>query len=555
MFEKSLIPHFLTFFFISLALTVILTVKHHMWALLLILFGPIWAIGFYDLFQTSHAVLRNFPVLGHMRFILLSIRPEIRQYFIESDTDGRPFNRKEREVVYQRARDQLDTIAFGSLESFYEVGYEWVNHSLAPVEVNHEELRIDVGGPLCSKPYNASIMNVSAMSYGSLSGAAVRAINGGAKIGNFSQNTGEGGLSPHHLAFGGDLVWQLGTGYFGARTPDGNFDADKFREKAQIEEVKMIELKLSQGAKPGHGGILPGRKVTPEIASIRGIEMGHDVISPPGHKAFHTPIELCEFIQKLRELSGGKPVGFKLCIGKRREFIAICKAMVVTQITPDFITIDGAEGGTGAAPLEFADRIGCPSTEALIFAHNALVGFGLRKKLRLIHSGKVASGFAIIKRIALGADMVNAARSFMQSIGCIQALKCNKNVCPVGVTTTNPILERGLHVGDKRHRCARYHHTTLVSVAEILGAMGLAHSSDLRPWHIMRRSGPTEIRHHGEIYHYLAEGDLLNTPLPPHYARACEAALAETFDHAGTHHEGKLADQPPKETSYGHEER
>ena len=433
--------------------------------------------------------------------------------------------------MYQRAKNERDTVPFGTQENVYEVGYEWVNHSLAPLHIEPSDMRVKVGGPDCTQPYSSCLLNISAMSYGSLSKNAVLALNQGAKIGNFAHNTGEGGVSPHHLEGGGDLIWQVGTGYFGCRTLDGNFCPDTFADMATHPNIKMIELKLSQGAKPGHGGILPAAKLTPEIAEIRKVELGKDVLSPPGHSAFSTPIELLEFIALMRERSGGKPVGFKLCVGKRREFIAICKAMVETGILPDFITVDGGEGGTGAAPLEFTDRIGTPLIEGLIFVHNILVGFDVRQHIRVISSGKIASGFAMVKRLALGADICNAARAMMMALGCIQALRCNTNHCPVGVATQDPHLMAGLVVDDKKVRVANYQRATIDSVCEIIGAMGISHPQRLRRWHVMRRTSPTEIKHYGEIYAYINRGELLKDPLPVDYARAWHAASADTFAH------------------------
>ena len=497
------------------------------WALL----GPLLGLGLYDYAQTSHAVLRNFPLIGHGRYLLELIRPEIYQYFIESETDGVPFGRDQRTLVYQRAKQVRDTVPFGTKEDVYGVGYEWVNHSVAPLHLEASDLRIPVGGPDCTQPYSASILNISAMSYGSISKNAVLALNQGAKMGNFAHNTGEGGLSPYHLEGGGDLIWQIGTAYFGCRTPDGRFSPERFAENAAQPQVKMVELKLSQGAKPGHGGILPAAKLTQEIAAIRGVAMGHDVVSPPGHSTFSTPIGLLEFIVRLRELSGGKPVGFKLCVGKRREFFAICKAMVQTGITPDFITVDGGEGGTGAAPLEFSDHIGTPLVEGLILVHNALVGYSVRDKIRVCASGKITSGFDMVKRLALGADLCASARGMMMALGCLQALRCNSNRCPVGITTQNPQLVAGLVPSDKDVRVMGFHKETIESVSEIMGAMGIAHPDDLHPWHIMRRVSPTEIHHYGEIYEFLQDGDLLRSPLPQTYRRACESAHAETFAH------------------------
>lgn len=438
-----------------------------LWSLLVIV--PVVLRGLADVFQTRQAVRRNFPLIGHGRYLLEQIRPEINQYFVESNSDGRPFSRNDRSVVYQRAKGELDTLPFGTQRDVYAAGYEWINHSLAPVEADHTAARVVVGGSACTQPYSASIFNVSAMSYGSLSRNAVLALNAGAKLGGFAHNTGEGGLSPYHLEPGGDLVWQIGTGYFSCRTPDGRFDLDEFARRAVLPNVRMIEVKLSQGAKPGHGGILPAAKLTPEIVAIRGVVPGQDVVSPPAHTAFSTPIGLLQFLQRLREASGGKPVGFKLCIGKRHEFFGIVKAMLESGIRPDFITIDGGEGGTGAAPLEFSDSVGTPLNDGLSFAHNALVGAGLRDEIRLIASGKVNTGFQIATKIALGADMCNAARAMMFALGCIQALRCNTNQCPTGVATQDPELVHGLHVGDKSQRVFRFHRETVKSFFEVLG--------------------------------------------------------------------------------------
>lgn len=500
-----------------------------LWTLILLV--PLAVLGLYDYFQTSHAILRNFPLVGRFRYFFETIRPEIYQYFVESDTDGVPFDREQRSLVYQRAKNVRDTVPFGTKEDLYQVGYEWVNHSLAPLHLEAADMRVTIGGPDCKQPYSASILNISAMSYGSLSKNAILALSRGAKEGKFFHNTGEGGISSYHLDGGADIVWQIGTGYFGCRTLEGEFNPSMFAAKASSDQVKMIDIKLSQGAKPGHGGILPASKVTPEIAKIRGVPLGVDVISPPGHTTFSTPIGLLEFLAQLRDLSGGKPVGFKLCVGKRREFLAICKAMLETGITPDFITVDGGEGGTGAAPLEFANHLGTPLIEGLIFVHNALTGFGVRDKITVIASGKVSSGFDIVKRLALGADVCNSARAMMMALGCIQALKCNSNHCPVGVATHTPHLMAGLVPSDKAVRVANYHRETLESVSEIVGSMGLHDSAELKPWHVMRRTSATEIRHYGEIYEFLNEGDLLKEELPASYKRACNLASPESFAH------------------------
>ncbi len=494
--------------------------------------GPLTLVGIVDLNQTRHAIRRNFPVLGHFRYLFEAIRPEINQYFVESDTDGTPYSRQTRSVVYQRGKKELDTLPFGTRLDVYEIGYEWVNHSLAPAHIFPESLRVTVGGPQCTMPYSSSILNVSAMSYGSLSANAIEALNGGAKLGNFSHDTGEGGLTRYHLNPGGDIVWEIGTAYFGCRTPDGKFSPERFQEKAKHPSVKMIAVKLSQGAKPGHGGILPAAKLTPEIAEIRGVPMGYDVISPPAHTAFSTPIEFLQYLSRLRELSGGKPVGFKLCVGKRREFVAIAKAIVKTGIYPDFITVDGGEGGTGAAPLEFSNSVGTPLKEGLVFVQNTLVGFGIRNHIKVMCSGKIVTGFDILSKLALGADICNSARAMMLALGCIQALRCNTNRCPTGVATQDPELVNGLVVEDKKVRVANYQKETVKSFAELMGAMGIKQTSDLRPWHLMKRTGLSETKHHGELYEFLSEGDLLKSPVPASFSRAFLAASADTFQAA-----------------------
>ncbi len=499
------------------------------WTLVILL--PLAVLGLHDILQTKRAILRNFPIIGHGRYFFEAIRPEIYQYFVESDIDGVPFGRDKRSLVYQRAKGVRDTVPFGTKDDVYEVGYEWVNHSLNPIHLEASNLRHTIGGKACKQPYSASILNISAMSYGSLSKPAVLALSQGAKMGGFAHNTGEGGLSPYHLDGGADIIWQIGTGYFGCRTLDGEFDPTLFATNATNPQVKMIEIKLSQGAKPGHGGILPAAKVTPEIAEIRNVPVGKDVNSPPGHATFSTPLGLLNFVDQLRQLSEGKPVGFKLCIGKRREFLAICKAMVASGITPDFISVDGGEGGTGAAPLEFSNHVGAPLIDGLIFAHNALVGCGLRQEITIITSGKVTSGFDMLKRLALGADVCYSARAMMMALGCIQALKCNSNHCPVGVATHKPYLTVGLVPSQKNVRVANYHKETVESFSEMLGAMGMTNPANLRPWHLMRRVSQTETRHYGEIYEFLEEGSLLDADkLPLSFARAWEAASAETFD-------------------------
>jgi len=491
--------------------------------------GPIILLGLYDLTPQSRAIIRNFPVIGHFRYWLEAIRPEIQQYFVESDTSGRPFSREFRSVVYQRSKNTTDTRPFGTIHDLYDVETEWIAHSLHPKHPSETPPRVRIGEDRCEQPYQASLLNVSAMSFGALSRNAVLALNTGARLGGFAHNTGEGGLSPYHLEGGGDVIWQIGTGYFGCRTRDGRFDPEQFSARANHASVKMIEIKLSQGAKPGHGGILPGPKVTPEIAEIRGVPVGEDVISPPAHSAFSTPKGLLDFVTQLRELSGGKPVGFKLCVGRPDEFLAICKAMVEYSSLPDFITVDGAEGGTGAAPLEFSNAIGMPLTEGLLLVHNALVGCGLRKSIRVICSGKIVTGFHMVRRLAMGADLCNVARAMMFAIGCIQALKCNTNRCPVGVATQDPELYQGLDVPNKAQRVYHFHRNTVKSCLEIIGAAGLEHPEALKPEHIQRRTSPTSVKHYGDIYEYLSADALLAEPPPAAYANAWRSASAERF--------------------------
>ena len=500
-----------------------------LWSLVIV--GPLFLIGVRDILQTRQAIKRNFPLVGNFRYLLESIRPEISQYFIETNFSGVPFSRQARSLVYQRAKKQLATLPFGTQRNVYDVGYEWVNHSLNPSHPDPKTLRVTIGGPDCRQPYSASLLNISAMSYGSLSKNAVMALNMGAQLSQFAHNTGEGGLTEYHLKNGGDVIWQIGTGYFGARTLEGYFDAELFKQNSVMPNVKMIEIKLSQGAKPGHGGILPAMKVTEEISKIRNVPMGQDVNSPPAHSAFSTPLQMMDFIKKLRDLSEGKPIGIKLCIGKRREFLAICKAMMESGVTPDYIAVDGTEGGTGAAPLEFSDSIGTPLNEAVIFVHNALVGFDLRDKIKVICSGKIITGFDIVKNISIGADLCYSARGMMLAIGCIQALRCNANICPTGVATQDPQLVKGLHIEDKGKRTASYHDGTIQSVSEIIGAMGLTHTTQLRPWHRMRRTDFTEVKHYGEIYEYIKPGSLLQEPYPKGWERAMGACNSVSFDH------------------------
>ncbi|MGZ3904040.1 MAG: FMN-binding glutamate synthase family protein [Bacteroidia bacterium] len=506
--------------------------KPLIWSFVVIV--PILLLGIYDMMQAHHSIMSNFPVVGRMRWLAEWLRPKMYQYFVESDTDGAPYNRLSRNVIYRRAKKVNDTNPFGTQLDVYQTGYEWLNHSIAPLshdKVDHNP-RVLVGGPDCKQPYSASIFNVSAMSFGSLSKNAIMALNGGAKIGGFAHNTGEGGLSPYHLEPGGDIFWQIGTGYFSCRKPDGSFNYEAFAERAVIPNVKMIEIKLSQGAKPGHGGILPASKVTPEIAKIRLVEMGKDVMSPPYHTAFSNPTGLLEFVKKLRDLSGGKPVGFKLCIGQKSQFIAICKAMIKTGIMPDFITVDGGEGGTGAAPMEFSNSVGMPLRDALAFVYDTLHGFGLKKHIKIIASGKVHTGFDLVKNISLGADMCNAARAMMISLGCIQALECNTNTCPTGVATQDPKLYRGLNVADKRVRVANFHHETVKSAVELLAAAGLPHPDSLHRSHIYRRVSANQIQTYAEMYPYLLKNSLLEAPFPAGWELEMMNSSADTFEPA-----------------------
>ncbi|MDZ4394430.1 FMN-binding glutamate synthase family protein [Cypionkella sp.] len=500
--------------------------------LALIMLGLV-ALGVYDLFQTRHAILRNYPIVAHMRFILEDIRPELRQYFFEGEKDGAPFPRDKRAIVYQRAKKELDKRPFGTMYDVYQEQYEWLHHSIAPKPTTPiDALRVAVGnGP---RAYAASLLNISAMSYGALSANAIRALNKGAKAGGFFHDTGEGGVSPYHREFGGDLVWELGSGYFGARNLAGGFDATLFAEASADPQIKMVELKLSQGAKPGHGGVLPAAKISEEISMIRGVPMGQDCVSPASHSEFSTPAGLLEFVARMRDLSGGKPAGFKLCIGHPWEFMAICKAMLETGITPDFIVIDGKEGGTGAAPLEFMDHVGMPLRDGLSFAHNALIGVGLRDKIKIGASGKITSAFDMAKVMALGADWCNAARGFMFAVGCIQAQSCHTGLCPTGVTSQDPARQRAIVVPDKAERVANFHHNTLHALAELVAAAGLSHPEELRPHHFQRRASSDKVISFAEQYEQLKPGQLLADPASsPHFRDAWALSSANSFARVG----------------------
>jgi glutamate synthase domain-containing protein 2 len=477
--------------------------------------GALFVLGIRDLHQFRHSILRNYPVVGHLRFLLESFRPEIRQYIIESDQDEVPFNRQDRGLVYQRAKGVEDKRPFGTIENVYSSGYAWLTHSALPTTILDTDFRVRVGGSACAQAYEASLYNISAMSFGSLSANAILALNTGARKGGFAHDTGEGSISRYHRQGGGDLIYQLASGYFGCRNDDGSFSPEKFAELTADPQIKMIEVKLSQGAKPGHGGMLPAAKISPEIAEARGIPMGVDCVSPAAHSTFSSPVELMEFIGRLRELSGGKPIGFKLCIGHRREFMSMVKAMLKTGIIPDFIVVDGAEGGTGAAPVEFVNRVGMPMLEGLTFVHNTLRGAGIRDEVKIGAAGKIVSAFDIARTLALGADWCNAARGFMFAIGCIQAQACHTNQCPVGIATQDPLRQRAIDVGDKSERVARFHRNTMKALGEIAGAAGLCHPSDFMPYHFMFRQTDNEFLDGNEAYPYLPEGFLLaNEEIP-----------------------------------------
>jgi glutamate synthase domain-containing protein 2 len=475
-----------------------------------LVFTGLSALGWWDMRQSPRAVLRNYPIIGHLRYMLEKVRPELRQYFLESDTEATPFSRNQRSLVYARAKGETDKRPFGTQIDVKATGYEWINHSLAPTTLATQDFRTTVGGPACSQPYEASVFNISAMSFGALSANAIQALNSGAQRGGFAHDTGEGSISSWHRVHGGDLIWEIGSGYFGCRTEDGLFSEEKFKANARDPQVKMIELKLSQGAKPGHGGMLPGAKVTAEIAAARGIPQGQDCISPAAHKAFSTPIELLHFIARLRELSGGKPTGFKLCIGHPWEWFAIARAMQETGITPDFIVVDGGEGGTGAAPLEFTNHVGAPLQEGLHLVHNTLLGLNLRDRIKIGCAGKIVSAFDVMRAMALGADWCNSARGFMFSLGCIQAQTCHTGNCPTGVTTQDPIRQQALVVPDKATRVYNFHHQTMHALKELVQAAGLQHPNEISPNHIVQRVNPNEVRLLSKLMPNMQPGELLN---------------------------------------------
>jgi len=536
-------------------LDAVLPQRYHAWALcilaggiclLLVPISPLWwwptavfgglaLVGLIDFSQPRQAIRRNYPVLAHFRFFFEYIRPEIRQYFIEADSEELPFSRAQRSIIYQRSKQALDKRPFGTQLNLYEPHYEWINHSIAPVHIDNHDFRITVGSPACSRPYSASVFNISAMSFGALSANAILALNEGARRGKFFHDTGEGSISRHHKQNGGDLVWEIGSGYFGCRDANGKFDGARFADNAAQDQVRMIEIKLSQGAKPGHGGVLPGAKVSPEIAEARGVPVGVDCISPPSHSAFTTPLQLLEFIARLRDLAQGKPVGFKLAIGHPWEWFAIVKAMQKTGIVPDFIVVDGGEGGTGAAPLEFTDHVGAPLREGLMLVHNTLVGVNLRPQICLGASGKIVTAFDMARTIATGADFCNSARGFMFALGCLQAQTCHTGHCPTGVTTQDPLRMRALDVGDKSSRVHQFHRNTLIALKEMLGAAGLHHPGELGPEHVIRRVSATEVRSLAALHHWARPGELLaGVPDHPVFKVFWDAASADNFNPPAT---------------------
>ncbi len=515
--------------FATLACVVLGWVVDPAWLWPLTLLGPLSLLGLWDLWQPRHSLMRLYPVSAHFRWFFEWLRPYLREYLLDSDHQGRPYSHDERALVYRRSKDIEGVQAFGTDMDVYSPRYEWINHAIQAKPHESHDYRVRIGGDRCKRPYSASVLNVSAMSFGSLSGHAVEALNLGAKLGGFYQDTGEGGISAHHLKHGGDLVWEVGTGYFGCRTADGRFDAEAFAERAALDQVKMIEVKLSQGAKPGHGGMLPGPKVTPRIAEARGVEPWKDVISPSSHSAFSTPIEMIEWLGRLRDLSGGKPVGFKLCLGNRWEFLALVKAMLKTGERPDFIVVDGAEGGTGAAPVELSNHVGTPLREGLIFVINALTGTGLREDIRIGVAGKVFDGHSMAANLAIGADWCNAARAFMFSVGCVQTKKCHTDRCPTGVATQNRLRQAGLVVSDKGPRANLFHRNTLRSLGNYVSAAGLSAPAELRPHHLRVRMDENQVRSADLVYEFLPPNVLLEAPEETIYDRWWAMADPESF--------------------------
>lgn len=508
----------------------VLSVLHSLWWLWLALpIGAIALLGIYDLFHPSNNLLRIYPLVAYFRFISEEIRPEVHQYFVESDTDGTPLSRNDRQLVYERAATEHQEKSFGTELDVYLAGYEWLNHSMNPKDASKQQFRVRIGGKDCKHPYEMALLNVSSMSFGSLSGNAVLALNGGAKLGGFAHATGEGGLSKYHLEPGGDLVWEIGTAYFSCRQQDGRFDPDQFAKKAAEPAVKCVTIKLSQGAKPGLGGVMPAAKMSKEIALVRGVPAHEKCVSPPGHSEFHTPLGLLDFIRRIRELCDAKPVGIKLCLGHRSEFLALCKAMLETNILPDYIIVDGGEGGTGAAPLEFEDHVGTPLTEGLHFVHQALVACGLRDQIRVGCSGKVFSGFEMARRLIQGADYCNAARAMMLALGCIQAQKCETNRCPTGITTQDSSRSRGLKPEVKKYSVRNFQHATVMEFNRIIASMGLESPNELHPSMLLRRIGPTSVKSYEEIYYQAAPGELLTGEPDEFWGRDWTEARSDVF--------------------------
>jgi glutamate synthase domain-containing protein 2 len=514
-----------------LSLTGILIYVNWKFSFLLLIFIPLILMGLYDMYQSKKTIRKNFPLLGRMRYLLEGLGPEIRQYFVETDLEGKPFNRLQRSIVYQRSKKESDSMPFGTQLDVYKDGYEWINHSIRAIPFSkvNENPKVHIGSSQCTKPYEASMFNISAMSFGSLSKNAILALNNGAKQGGFYHNTGEGGLSPYHLQ-GGDVVWNIGTGYFSCRTDEGKFNYDEFVKRATLDNVKMIEIKFSQGAKPGHGGILPKEKVTDEIAAIRLVSKGQDILSPPTHSAFTTPIELMDFVKLLRKGSEGKPIGIKICIGNKSEFLSICKAMVETKTYLDFITVDGGEGGTGAAPQEYSDHVGMPLRDAIAFVYDSLNGFGIKDQIKIIASGKVITGFDIVRTLSLGADLCNSARGMMFALGCIQALECHNNTCPTGVATQYPDLMKGLVPEEKSVRVARFQHETVKSAMDLMASAGLSHPDEVTRDVITTRIDRNKVETFAEIFPELETGCLLfESTVPKEFLYFWRKASSEKF--------------------------
>lgn len=535
-----------TFYLLIIASIIIAILGYkYVWLLYgLLVTIPIVLLGIYDLVQTKHNLLRLHPIVGHFRWLFEHIRPQVHQYLVESNTDGRPFNRDDRTIVYERAKNLGGIKPFGTETDVYADDYRWINHSITPRPYDKELYRVLIGNHQCSQHYSSSVLNISALSFGSIGANAILALNKGAKQGDFAHDTGEGGISEYHKRHDGDLIWEIGTGYFGCRDEKGTFNETLFTEQANLDQVKMIEVKLSQGAKPGKGGMLPKVKITKEIAATRMVSQDMDCISPSYHTTFTTPIEFLEFIEKLRKFSGGKPTGFKLCVGERFEFLAICKAMLKTDIYPDFIVIDGAEGGTGAAPLEFTEHVGTPLREGILFVHNALVGINAREKIKLGASGQIISGFGMAFNMALGADWCNSARGFMFALGCVQAQKCHTDRCPTGVTTQDPRRQRAIVVDDKATRVLNFHHHTVRALGEMVAAAGLYHPTELCPRNISYRLSPTMIRTANRVFTFLKPGELLEGTDQPGYREFWKMATADSFNPAQDWRETQIMFDP-----------